>query len=490
MKNEPNFEIFRQAFSLRIKATSALADSLKPKSDNLGSLGEACHELEDVIAGLEQGDVEDEYRAFYTATAIFLLLAKWKHATRNAEPDAQRFVVSAKLKAAEVDKSLSFTANEQLIAFLDYVVTIENLDDLDAAQAQLREWTLPLLLFANRRTQAQGAIRVPASQKMAEESESLETSVAFLKFDIDGKPAKKMNYLTPGTSYDLTIEVRVSNWPRTAATLSLSPVTIDIRERDWLPSFKFEKPVGDGPFTFTGTGRAVLEIAHSFGSRPYEFLYAAEFDDTSSCRSIEVIGHRRLLLEGSDVTSNPLSGFSHVDQHLIKVRNNLRTFPGLHPDDVTHAMTLLGGLGNIAAQALKSNLFASGTLEDQFQREVAQMLRNRSDIGEHLEEHPAAAGGITDLTFYGLPLELKVDNTKARQPKDYSKFFDQTAAYAIGLGKRIGILSVLESSKKTSPASVIEDDIELFVHQVGQSSIIIVVVIVRGGFPKPSSYSR
>jgi hypothetical protein len=118
------------------------------------------------------------------------------------------------------------------------------------------------------------------------------------------------------------------------------------------------------------------------------------------------------------------------------------------------------------------------------------MLRNRSDIGEHLEEHPAAAGGITDLTFHGLPLELKVDNTKARQPKDYSKFFDQTAAYAIGLGKRIGILSVLESSIKTSPVGVIEDDLELFVHKVGQSSLVIVVVIVRGGFPKPSSYSR
>ena len=37
---------------------------------------------------------------------------------------------------------------------------------------------------------------------------------------------------------------------------------------------------------------------------------------------------------------------------------------------------------------------------------------------------------------------------------------------------------------------IVEDDIEMFVHQAGQSQIIIVVVVVRGGLPKPSSYSK
>ncbi|ENB9837265.1 hypothetical protein ABJ551_003412, partial [Salmonella enterica subsp. enterica serovar Chester] len=70
------------------------------------------------------------------------------------------------------------------------------------------------------------------------------------------------------------------------------------------------------------------------------------------------------------------------------------------------------------------------------------------------------------------------------------KYFDQTAAYAIGLGKRIGILVVLESTSKSAPVGVIEDDIEVFTHPTGQSQVAIVVVVVRGGFPKPSSYSR
>jgi hypothetical protein len=118
------------------------------------------------------------------------------------------------------------------------------------------------------------------------------------------------------------------------------------------------------------------------------------------------------------------------------------------------------------------------------------MLRNRSDIGEHLQGHPEAAGGVTDLTFRDIPIELKVENSNVLFPKDFSKFFDQTAAYAIGLGKRIGVLSILEASPKSAPVGVVEDDIEVFVHQTGQSPIVIVVVVVRGGFPKPSFYSR
>lgn len=490
MKNEPNFEIFQQAFSSRIEIAAALEGALKTSPHDLENLKEACLELEITISQIGQGDVEGQYRAYHTAIAIFVVLAEWKHAIRNAEPDAQRFLSSAKLKASEIDKSLSFAADKRLEAFLDQVERLKSSDELTTIQEQLKRWTLPLLLFANLRVQDLGGLRFPVASSGSEDPEKLETTVAFLKFDIDGEPAKHWNYLKPGTSYDLAIEVRVLNWPKGANVLSLTPVTIDIRERDWLPSFRFEKPEGDGPFILTGTGRAVLEVAHSFGSRPYEFLYAAEFDDTSNCRNVAIVGHRRLLLEGSDVASNPLTGFSNVDRHLLSIRNKLRTFPGLHSDDVANTMIILGGLGNIAAQALKGGLFKADTSEQQFQNKANEMLRNRSDIGEHLQGHPEAAGGITDLTFRDIPIELKVENSKVLFPKDFNKFFNQTAAYAIGLGKRIGVLSVLEASPKSAPVGVVENDIEVFLHRTGQSPIIIVVVVIRGGFPKPSFYSK
>lgn len=490
MRNEPNFETFLQGYASRIEVAASLAGALKPLPDDIWRLKKACLELETTISEFGQGEVEDQYRAYHTAIAIFALLAEWKHAIRNAEPDAQRFLSSAKLKASEVDRALSFAADERLNKFLDQVKALKSVDELSAIQDNLKRWNLPLLLFTNLLDRRFEGLRFPSVNGSSEEPEKLETTVAFLKFDIDGEPAKHWNYLKPGTSYDLTIEVRVSNWPKGANVLFLTPVTIDIREQNWLPSFRFEKPEGEGPFILTGTGRAVLEVAHSFGSRPYEFLYAAEFDDTSNCHEVAIVGHRRLLLEGSDVASNPLTGFSNVDRHLLSVRNKLRAFPGLHSDDIANTMIILGGLGNIAAQALKGGLFEAGTSEAQFQSKATELLRNRSDIGEHLQGHPEAAGGITDLTFRDIPIELKTENSKVLFPKDFSKYFDQTAAYAIGLGKRIGVLSVLESSPKSAPVGVVVDDIEAFVHQTGQSSIAIVVVVIRGGFPKPSSYSR
>ncbi|MDD5051547.1 MAG: hypothetical protein PHO27_02305 [Sulfuricurvum sp.] len=490
MTNNPNLEIFYRAFSSRIEIVEALAEALKSSPDNFRGLKKASIELEETISEIGEGTVEDQYRAYQKAIAIFVFLAEWKHAIRNAEPDAQRFLSSAKLQVSEIDKSLSFTTDERLNVFLDQIQGLQNVDELSAILDHLKEWTLPLLLFANQLSQEVRRYRNPSSNGNSAHYEKLETTVAFLKFDIDGAPAKNCNYLKPGVSYDLTIEVRVSNWPEDTSILSLTPVTIDSRERDWLPSFKFTKPQGEGPFTLTGTGRAVLMVAHSFGSRPYEFLYAAEFDDMSNSHDVAIVGHRRLLLEGSDVSSNPLSGFSHVDRHLLDIRNNLRNFHGLHSDDVSNTMIILGGLGNIAAQALRDGLFEAGTLEKPFQQQTSTMLRNYPNIGGHLQSHAEAAGGITDLTFRDIPIELKVENSKVLYPEDCSKYFNQTAAYAIALGKRIGVLAVLEASPKSAPVGVIEKDIEVFAHPTGNAIIAIVVVVVRGGFPKPSSYSK
>lgn len=488
MKNEPNLVIFHQAFSSKAKIAEVLPNVLNPTSDVLVVFKEAIDQLGGVLSQCGRGNIEDQYRAFHTAISIFLLLVEWKQAIRKAEFDAQRFLASAKLQASEIDDSLSYVMDSYLQEFLKNVDSLQAVTELAGMQKYLSEWELPLLLFANTRSNMFNQSNYIDEKN--NESKQLRSTVAFLKFEIDGKPAEQYNYLKPGTSYDLSIEVRVSNWPTGANLLTLTPVTIDIRERNWLPNFHFKKPEGNGPFSFTGTGRAVLEVAHSFGSRPYEFLYAAEFDEISNYKSVEIVGHRRLLLEGTDIISNPRTGFSHVDQHLLKIRNRMREFPGLNSDDIANTMTVLEGFGNIAAQALKVGSFEANMSEKQFQIRVSEMLRTRSEIGDNLDSHTEAAGGITDLTFKGIPIELKVEKSKVLYAKDFKNYFDQTAAYAIALGKKIGILSILESTVKLAPVGAVEDDIDFFIHQTGQSAIAIIVVVIRGGLPKPSSYSR
>ncbi|MCZ3378390.1 hypothetical protein [Rhizobium sp. AG207R] len=487
MKNEPEFETFRRTFSSRINVASAISEALNASQGASDRLTEACLQFDTTISAIGNGDVEDQYRAYGMASGLFALLAEWKQAIRRAEPESYRFLAAAKMKASEIDRDAGFAQVDKLLDFLAKVDNVQTPADLDDLQARLCGWSLPPLLFAKIPKPLPDYVRAPGGVSTSNE---LDTTVAFLRFDIDGQPAKHWNHLKPRTAYDLSIEVRVSNWPQGATTLSLVPVTLDSRERDWLPKFLFAKPDGGGPFTLTGIGRAVLETANSFGSRPYEFLYAAEFNDLEGHRKVEIVGHRRLLLEGTDVDANPLTGFPNVDRHLRKVRDRLRSFAGLNVDDLANAMVILGGFGSIAASALQDAIFEADTTEREFQKEVTARLRMRPDIGSELNGHPAAAGGITDLTFRHVPIELKVENSKVLSPKDFANYFDQTAAYALGLGKKIAILSVLDSCAKNSPIGDVEKDIDIFSHQVGNSAVVIAVVVIRGGLPRPSSYSR
>jgi len=118
------------------------------------------------------------------------------------------------------------------------------------------------------------------------------------------------------------------------------------------------------------------------------------------------------------------------------------------------------------------------------------LLRQRPDIGSEIEEHPHAAGGVTDLSFRGIRLELKVVADKPVAVNDVDEFVPQTTAYAPGSDRRFGLLVVLDSSPKREPAGSAANDIflrELRPPTGGSFPILIGAVIIRGNLPKPSS---
>jgi hypothetical protein len=64
--------------------------------------------------------------------------------------------------------------------------------------------------------------------------------------------------------------------------------------------------------------------------------------------------------------------------------------------------------------------------ESAIQVEVKKFLRSRPNIGSEREEHPHAAGGITDLSFRGLRLELKVEDRQNIALEDCKTYLGQT----------------------------------------------------------------
>jgi hypothetical protein len=237
-------------------------------------------------------------------------------------------------------------------------------------------------------------------------------------------------------------------------------------------------------------GRAMLSVPQHFGSRPYEFKYVAHFLPAESEQPVDTVGQRTLWLEGVDPALHPLTGYGNLDRKLMVIRNHLRTASRIDQQELADALALAAPLANLAGQARQDNYFGSAISESEFQRELTRFLRSWPSIGAELDEHPHAAGGITDLSFRGIRVELKVELTQNMVLDDCARYLEQTASYVAANGKRLGVLCVLDCSPKQRPAFPAEDGLGVQMHQVTETVVFVITILIQGNLASPSSFSR
>ena len=315
-------------------------------------------------------------------------------------------------------------------------------------------------------------------------------AVAFLEFSINGRPAERIHLLPSRQTNDLDIAVRVSRWPEGAKSLQLSPVSIEPESTFDLPVFEFGRPCGDPPFLLRQRGRMVLHAPQSFHARPYEFIYAAEFNPAGSEQPIIVAGQRALRLDSTDVTRNPITGYPGVDRKILELREHLRLEPRISETDIRDALILLAPLGNLMGRAVQDALYPEPLLESLFQKDVQQRLRQSPEISVELEEQPNSTGGRADLSFRGIRIELKSERERRLSPKDCKQYAEQAASYGVGTNRRLALLCVLDSSVKADPPIPVEDGLFVIPVQTATAPVYVVTCLVQGGLPKPSSLPR
>lgn len=206
--------------------------------------------------------------------------------------------------------------------------------------------------------------------------------------------------------------------------------------------------------------------------------------------ALEILGHRTPRTENHDLSNHTFSGYAEIDSKLLELRNDLEMLPDLPHGDISHALEVCAGLGNLAGQALSDNLFPEGTEEKEFQIEVVKALRNRPNIGEDLERNPQTGGGITDLSFHRIRIELKAVSDGEISEAKIDKFADQTAQYVVSSGKRIGVLCLLDSRKKTTPPPPAASHLRIIRKEISGAFVPIVFLCVKGGLARPSDLSR
>jgi hypothetical protein len=270
--------------------------------------------------------------------------------------------------------------------------------------------------------------------------------------------------------------------------LQLTPVSVEPKSTYDFPNFRFEKPEGDPPFTLHQAGRAALLLPQGMHSRPFEFKYTAEFLPEHGDQPVAIVGHRTLIVDGTDPARYQVCGYPNLDRKLLELRDQLRQRSGVAQDETTDALRVLASLANLSGRAVQDAEFKGHWDEARFQTYVRAELRRNPTIGVDLDEHAHASGGITDLSLRGLPIELKAVDKRVMSVGDCAGFLAQTVSYAVAKSKRTAVLCVLDASPKT--AAPLTPDALLELRHDAESGVTIAVLVIQGNLAKPSALSR
>lgn len=426
-----------------------------------------------------------DWQALAAGLEIAGFLTDWVSAVAAAQADADRFLRAARQRLKQLEGAEEGSDYQRAVA--DALARIkESLepDEVAGLRATFASIPMPVAIRAD----PEPPPRPDFDPEPAPRPDDL--AVAFLEFTINGEPAENLHALRPKQVHDLGLTIRVSRWPTDADSLSITPVSVEPQSVWDLPRFSLSRPVGSPPYTFQRDGRMIIHAPQGFDARPLEFLYAAEFQPAAGDERVVVAGQRRLRLDGIDAGSRAITGYGGLDRRVLEIRGELRRQPAIAEDDIRSVLTVLTPLANLVGSAVQDDVYPIPILEAEFERDVRKRLRNVPAIGAELEQQAQAAGGRTDLSFRGIRIELKSERKKRLLPADCAAYADQAASYAVGSGKRVAILCVLDCSPKSSPPLPIESCLFVQARDSGAGIVHVVTTLVQGGLARPSDLSR
>lgn len=475
-------DILAQVFPSRIEAIEALLSGTGGDE-----LRESASRADQAATLFGLADAAQNWRDFAKALEIAAFLTDWERAARNAESDADRFLRAARVQYHDLvaDNAVS-DFGKALVDCLAVVDGDLRPNDIPALRTALARIQMPVAMIATPDMRARLPFREIEPKPVPQD-----VAVAFLEFAINGQPAASLHSLSAGQIHDLDLTIRISRWPEEAERLVIGPVSVEPASMWEFPRFEFPKPEGDPPYTFERHGRMVLHGGQGFSARPLEFRYAAEFQPAPSWdQRVVIAGLRTLRLNGTDTSRHAITGYSEIDARIIELREKLRLEPLVAENDIRDLLLLLGPIGNLMGQAVQDKRYPDPIDEATFQKDVLAFLRANSSIGQELELQPQIAGGRTDLSFRGIRLELKSEQTRRLLPDDCRQFAEQAATYAVGSGRRIAVLVVLDSSRKYRMPFPIADGLFMIPVNTGASPIFVVTSLLQGSFSRPSDLSR
>ena len=197
-----------------------------------------------------------------------------------------------------------------------------------------------------------------------------------------------------------------------------------------------------------------------------------------------------LILRDTTLTGHPWTDGIHS-----RVMRDISQY--ILPDDQENYRDVLASLLNFMWQNLADNFFKGQDYdESDFHGELSKYLKLSSSIGVKALNEVYTGGGRVDILVKGVPVELKVEKTTTDTGETIEKHQSQASHYAASQGKQVGVLCILDLTKKEKSIPPLGNDIKIVhvpVHGFERKEIeypaIIIALIIRGNLPTPSSLS-
>ena len=210
------------SFRARLGAVVALGEGVDGDPNALDTAAAA---LRESIADLADDEIRQEYLNFARVLDALAFLCNWRKATRSAERDADRFRVAAGEAAKDVAKTPSrFNAS----GLTDRIRDVREIDEVAARFAETLTISLPVPFSKQERY----PLTPPGPWRGERRSDTPEITIAFVRFEFEGKLLSESQVVAPNRVHDLSVEVTVSDWPENAtATFSRSSLSRSIAFR-------------------------------------------------------------------------------------------------------------------------------------------------------------------------------------------------------------------------------------------------------------------
>jgi hypothetical protein len=318
---------------------------------------------------------------------------------------------------------------------------------------------------------------------------------------LDHAPIASPQLLRSDILYPLVFRIRGLVWPSDAIRLRLDLLTTCPPSEFSVSEFALDPPrlIKNDEYHGELAGQIKFNSGQSSLLDDLVFTVRGAFETADrKFTEIPVIGHNELRLRVANEDIHPLmTGNRRLDRHIEELTTKLLSDCPRVRDELLDLLGMLQALTRLLATYAQEAIYKgrSDVPEPEFQATVLRDLRNM--LGQDVQEHPSQAGGITDIRYRGVIVELKVERENGNREHISKKYTSQSVQYAGVEARQVSILLVLDLTSKDKPPGDIRNDIILTdVETHGGNDggkefpSKAFVFVINGNMKSPSNYSR